>query len=127
MRIQQVINNIVGNAIKFTPRSGRIVVRLRRDGSAALLEISDTGRGISPSLLPYVFDRFRQAARPADDRQGGLGLGLAIARELVEMHGGSIHAASDGDEKGATFTVRLPLRDAAVEQRFRGPGYDAAV
>ncbi|HEV7241753.1 MAG TPA: ATP-binding protein [Thermoanaerobaculia bacterium] len=115
VRIQQVISNIVGNAIKFTPRSGRIVVQLRRDGSAALIEISDTGRGISSSLLPYVFDRFRQASRPADDRQGGLGLGLAIARELVEMHGGSIHAASDGDGRGSTFTVRLPVREAAVE------------
>jgi signal transduction histidine kinase len=80
----------------------------------ALVEITDTGRGISPSLLPYVFDRFRQATRPADDRQGGLGLGLAIARELVEMHGGSIHASSDGDDKGSTFTIPLPLRDVAV-------------
>ena len=113
VRIQQVINNIVGNAIKFTPQNGRIVVRLRRDGPAALVQITDTGRGISSSLLPYVFDRFRQATRPADDRQGGLGLGLAIARELVEMHGGSIHAASDGEAKGSTFTIRLPLRDVA--------------
>lgn len=115
VRIQQIIGNIVGNAIKFTPENGRIAVRLRRDGSAALIEISDTGRGISSSLLPHVFDRFRQATRPRDDRQGGLGLGLAIARELVEMHGGSIHADSEGDGKGATFTVRLPLRDAAAE------------
>ena len=114
VRIQQVINNVLGNAIKFTPRNGRIVVQLRRDGPAALVQIIDTGRGISSSLLPHVFDRFRQATRPADDRQGGLGLGLAIARELVEMHGGSIQAASDGDDKGSTFTIRLPLRDSAV-------------
>ncbi len=114
VRIQQIVNNVVGNAIKFTPQGGRIVVRLRRDGPAALAEITDTGRGISASLLPYVFDRFRQATRPADDRQGGLGLGLAIARELVEMHGGSIHAASDGDGQGSTFTIRLPLRDVAI-------------
>ncbi len=114
-RLQQVLNNIIGNAIKFTPRQGRITVRLRRDGLAAIVEISDTGRGIPSSLLPFVFDRFRQAPIPAEDRQGGLGLGLAIARELVELHGGSIHAASEGEQQGSTFTVRLPLRDAAVE------------
>lgn len=114
-RIQQILSNILGNAIKFTPEGGRISVRLRREETAALIEIVDTGRGITDSLLPHVFDRFRQAARPADDRQGGLGLGLAIARELVEMHGGTIHAASDGEGKGSTFTVRLPLLDASAE------------
>ena len=114
-RIQQILSNIVGNAIKFTPEDGSIVVRLLREETAALIEVRDSGRGISDSLLPHVFDRFRQAARPADDRQGGLGLGLAIARELVEMHGGTIHAASDGEGKGSTFTVRLPLLDASAE------------
>ena len=113
-RIQQILSNILGNAIKFTPEDGRIAVRLRREETAALIEIRDSGRGISGSLLPQVFDRLRQAPRPADDRQGGLGLGLAIARELAEMHGGSIHAASDGEGKGSTFTVRLPLLDASA-------------
>jgi signal transduction histidine kinase len=114
-RIQQILSNILGNAIKFTPDDGHISVRLRRDETAALIEIRDSGRGIPDSLLPHVFDRFRQAARPADDRQGGLGLGLAIARELVEMHGGSIHAASDGEGKGSTFTVRLPVLEVSTE------------
>jgi signal transduction histidine kinase len=114
IRIQQVISNIVGNAIKFTPQDGRIAVRLRRDASDALIEITDSGPGISPALLPHVFDRFRQA-KLASDRQSGLGLGLTIARELVEMHGGSIHAASDGEGKGATFTVRLPVQEVVAE------------
>jgi signal transduction histidine kinase/CheY-like chemotaxis protein len=114
IRIQQVISNIVGNAIKFTPQDGRIAVRLRRDASDALIDITDSGPGISPALLPHVFDRFRQA-KLATDRQSGLGLGLTIARELVEMHGGSIHAASDGEGKGATFTVRLPVQEVVAE------------
>jgi signal transduction histidine kinase len=114
IRIQQVISNIVGNAIKFTPQDGRITVGLRRDASDALIEVSDSGPGISPALLPHVFDRFRQA-KLATDRQSGLGLGLTIARELVEMHGGSIHAASDGEGKGATFTVRLPVQQVVAE------------
>jgi PAS domain S-box-containing protein len=113
VRVQQVISNIVGNAIKFTPQDGCVAVQLRRDASDALIEITDSGPGISPALLPHVFDRFRQA-KLATDRQSGLGLGLTIARELVEMHGGSIHAASDGEGKGATFTVRLPVRDVAA-------------
>jgi signal transduction histidine kinase/CheY-like chemotaxis protein len=114
IRIQQVISNIVGNAIKFTPQDGRIAVRLRRDASDAVIEITDSGPGISPALLPHVFDRFRQA-KLASDRQSGLGLGLTIARELVEMHGGSIQAASDGEGKGATFTVRLPVQEVVAE------------
>jgi signal transduction histidine kinase len=114
IRIQQVISNIVGNAIKFTPQDGRITVGLRRDASDALIEITDSGPGISPTLLPHVFDRFRQA-KLATDRQSGLGLGLTIARELVEMHGGSIHAASDGEGKGATFIVRLPVQEVVAE------------
>jgi len=110
VRIQQVVNNILGNAIKFTPQDGRVAVRLRREESAALIEISDSGPGISAELLPEVFDRFRQA-KLSTERQSGLGLGLTIARELAEMHGGTIQAASDGEGKGATFTVRLPIQE----------------
>jgi signal transduction histidine kinase len=114
VRIQQIISNIVGNAIKFTPQDGTVVVRLRREASEALIEITDSGPGISAELLPHVFDRFRQA-KLATDRQSGLGLGLTIAQELVGMHGGSIHASSDGEGKGATFTVRLPLQQVVAE------------
>jgi signal transduction histidine kinase len=114
IRIQQVVSNIVGNAIKFTPQDGRVTVRLRRDASDALIEVTDSGPGISAELLPRIFDRFRQA-KLATDRQSGLGLGLTIARELAEMHGGSIRAASDGEGKGATFTVRLPVKEVVVE------------
>jgi signal transduction histidine kinase len=111
MRIQQVIANVLANSVKFTPEGGTITVTLSRDGSDAVMQFADNGRGISASLMPYVFDRFRQGTS-SSDRQSGLGLGLAIARHLVEMHDGSISAASDGEGKGATFTIRMPLHEA---------------
>lgn len=108
-RLQQVIWNLLSNAIKFTPRHGRIEVRLERVASSAAITISDTGQGIHPDFLPYVFDRFRQAERATTRHHGGLGLGLAIVRQLVEMHGGTVSVSSPGEGQGATFTVQIPL------------------
>jgi len=113
-RLRQVIWNLLLNAIKFTPRGGSISVRLKRVGPHAQLTVSDTGQGISSEFLPYAFDRFRQAEGSISRRQGGLGLGLAVVRHLVELHGGNVRAESDGEGQGSTFTVDLPL---AVERR----------
>ena len=108
-RLQQIVWNLVSNAIKFTPKSGTVSVRLERAGSQAEITVSDTGKGINQEFLPFVFDRFRQADSTSTRHHSGLGLGLAIVRHLVEMHGGTVHATSDGEEQGATFIVRLPL------------------
>ena len=108
-RLQQVVWNLVTNAVKFTPKKGRVQVRLERVDSHVEVVVSDTGIGIRPEFLPYVFDRFRQAEGGTTRRTGGLGLGLAIVRHIVEMHGGSVYAASAGEGEGATFRVRLPL------------------
>jgi signal transduction histidine kinase/ActR/RegA family two-component response regulator len=114
-RLQQVVWNLLSNAIKFTPRGGSVAVRLEQVDSYVEISVSDTGDGIRAEFLPYVFDRFRQADGTTTRQHGGLGLGLAIVRQLVEMHGGTIEARSAGEEKGATFVVRLPL--LAVDQR----------
>ena len=116
-RLQQVIWNLVSNAVKFTDKGGRVQVQLRRVSSHVEIVVSDTGQGIDPEFMPYVFDRFRQADATSTRRHGGLGLGLAIVRHLVEMHGGTVEASSDGESKGATFTVKLPMIVARVEQR----------
>jgi PAS domain S-box-containing protein len=108
-RLQQVVWNLLSNATKFTSTGGTITIRLRDDGTHVQLTISDTGRGIAADFLPYVFDRFRQADSTTSRAHDGLGLGLAIVRHLVELHGGTVTAASDGVGQGATFTVRLPL------------------
>lgn len=108
-RLQQVAWNLLANAVKFTPRGGRIDVLLQRVESHIELVVRDTGIGIDAAFLPQVFDRFRQADASTTRSHGGLGLGLSIARQLVELHGGSIGAASDGLDKGASFVVRLPL------------------
>jgi signal transduction histidine kinase len=114
-RLQQVIWNLLSNAIKFTPQGGRVSVRLREAGGSAEVRVADTGAGIRPDFLPYVFDRFRQAESTITRSHGGLGLGLSIVRHLVELHGGSVAVASEGEGKGATFTVRLPVRQTAAE------------
>lgn len=106
-RLQQVVANVLSNAIKFSPEESRIDIRLARVGASAEIEVRDRGRGIAPELLPHIFDRFRGGT---PERQGGLGLGLAIARHLIELQGGTITAASEGEGKGAVFTVLLPLR-----------------
>jgi PAS domain S-box-containing protein len=112
-RIEQILWNLIGNAIKFTPAGGRIDVSLeRRDGSAEI-RVNDTGEGIAPEFLPLVFERFSRAEASTTRAHGGLGLGLAIARHLVELHGGTIKAESAGIGKGSTFTITLPLLEAA--------------
>jgi PAS domain S-box-containing protein len=108
-RLQQVVWNLLSNAIKFTPRGGRVALQLSRVNSHVEIAVSDTGRGITPDFLPFVFDRFRQADASFSREQGGLGLGLAIAKQLTELHGGTIAAASEGPGRGSTFTVSLPL------------------
>ena len=111
-RLQQIVWNLVSNAIKFTPRGGVVNVRLARVESQAEVVVSDTGKGISSDFLPFVFERFRQADSTSTRQHSGLGLGLAIVRHLVEMHGGTVSAASEGDGRGATFTLRLPIMAA---------------
>jgi CheY-like chemotaxis protein/two-component sensor histidine kinase len=117
IRLQQIIGNLLSNSIKFTPRDGKIEVKLERVGGNAQITVSDTGCGISPEFLPYVFDRFRQADSASTRVQSGLGLGLAIVSRLVELHSGTVQALSDGVGKGATFIVSLPV---AVETQVGG-------
>ncbi len=107
-RIQQVCWNLLANAVKFTPRGGRVTVRLAAVGDAVELRVSDTGQGIAASFLPHVFERFRQADTSSKRAHGGLGLGLALVETLVELHGGTVRATSPGEGKGSVFTVRLP-------------------
>lgn len=120
VRLQQVVWNLLSNAIKFTQRDGRVQVRLQRVNSHIEIVVSDSGQGISADFLPYVFDRFRQADQRTSRQHGGMGLGLSIVRQLVELHGGSVHAASAGEGQGAMFTVRLPV--AAVYESDADPG-----
>ena len=108
-RLQQVVWNLLSNAVKFTPKGGRVQIKLQCVASHAQIVISDTGIGISSEFLPHVFELFRQADGSITKPQGGLGLGLAIARKLVEMHGGTLSAASAGEGQGASFTVSIPM------------------
>lgn len=110
--LQQVFTNLLSNAVKFSPEGGLVRVRLARRGDRAEVSVSDRGRGIRPDFLPYVFDPFRQGAGRSLNQQG-LGLGLAIARQIVERHGGEIRAESEGEGAGATFTVSLRRTDGA--------------
>lgn len=116
VRLQQVVCNLLSNAVKFTPEGGQIELSVVSDDSNINIIVSDTGEGISPEFLPNVFDRFRQADGTTTRRHSGLGLGLAIVRHLVELHGGTVQAASEGIGKGATFTVTLPLFTSMEEQ-----------
>jgi len=109
-RLQQVVWNLLSNAVKFTPSEGAVTLSIERRGSGVRLLVSDTGAGIAPEHLPFVFERFRQVDSSTTRKYGGLGLGLAIVRHLVELHGGSVSARSDGVGQGATFTVELPVR-----------------
>jgi signal transduction histidine kinase/ActR/RegA family two-component response regulator len=115
IRMQQVIGNLLSNAIKFTPAGGQVEVRLERTDAHVLLSVRDTGIGIDPKFLPHVFERFRQADGSTTRKHGGLGLGLAIVRHLVEQHGGSVDVTSEGEGKGATFSVRLSLMTQEIE------------
>ena len=108
-RVQQVIRNLLSNAVKFTPSGGKVAIAVARRDGQAVVEVTDTGIGISKTFLPFVFDKFRQGDGSFTRQHGGLGLGLAIARHLVELHGGSIEARSEGEGTGASFSVTLPL------------------
>ena len=121
-RLQQVVWNLLSNAIKFTPEGGSVAIRLERQGHNARITVSDTGQGISNQFLPFIFDRFRQADGSSTRRQSGLGLGLAIVRHLVELHGGTIEAESPGEGLGSTFTIKLPLAQQGREVRIRSTG-----
>lgn len=111
-RLQQVMWNLLSNAVKFTPNGGMVQVMLGREGQEVVLRVADSGIGIAPDFLPHVFDRFRQQDASITRKHGGLGLGLSIARQLVELHGGTIGVSSPGPHAGTTFTVRLPLAEA---------------
>jgi CheY-like chemotaxis protein len=124
VRLEQVVLNLLGNAVKFTPEGGRIAVGLERDASWVRVDVSDTGEGIEGDALPHVFDTFRQGDSTSTRRHGGLGLGLAIVRHLVEAHGGGVKASSPGRGRGATFSVRLPalaVTDATTLARAPAP------
>jgi len=124
-RLQQIVSNLLSNAVKFTPNRGSIGVRLEREGTGARITVEDAGSGIAPEFLPHVFDRFRQAESTTMRSHGGLGLGLAIVRHLVEVHGGTVRAESPGEGQGATFTVTLPLVNAGpravTDERAESP------
>jgi CheY-like chemotaxis protein len=120
-RLQQVVWNLLSNAIKFTPRKGRVEVSLHQADASVEIVVSDTGQGIAPALLPHVFERFRQADSSSTRTQGGLGIGLALVRHLIELHGGVVTAESPGVGQGATFRARLPLVRPTAEDEPR-PG-----
>jgi PAS domain S-box-containing protein len=117
-RLLQVVNNLLTNAVKFTHQEGRVEIRLEREGGIARIRVIDNGQGISQAFLPHVFDRFRQADSSTTRVHGGLGLGLAIVRHLIELHGGTVRAQSAGIGRGATFTIELPL--SAYEEEIVG-------
>lgn len=104
-----MLNNVLSNAVKFTPEGGTITLACDADGTWLNIQVQDSGVGIAPEFLPFVFDRFRQADGRTTRTHGGLGLGLAIARHLIEQHGGEIRAHSAGESKGATISIRLPV------------------
>jgi len=120
-RLQQVIWNLLGNALKFTPAGGRVSLGLTSDGRRAEIVVEDTGEGIALDVLPHVFERFHQSEGPTERRHGGLGLGLSIVRSVVELHGGTIVAESDGEGRGARFTVRFPLVEARATPSLLPP------
>ena len=120
-RMQQIVWNLLSNAVKFTPDGGQISLKLRRDGNAAILQVSDNGRGIRAEFLPYIFDRFAQDGKAAEKHRG-LGLGLAIVHALVQAHGGTIEVASPGDGQGSTFTLRFPLCKQTQPEDLCGTG-----
>jgi signal transduction histidine kinase/ActR/RegA family two-component response regulator len=125
-RLQQMVWNLLSNAIKFTAPGGRVEIRLARADGYAQIQVIDTGEGIAPQFLPFIFDRFRQADSTITRRHGGLGLGLAIVRHLAELHEGTVHAESAGEGYGSTFTIRLPLGAVAETERPAGPAAPAA-
>ncbi|MDZ8051575.1 MAG: ATP-binding protein [Aulosira sp. ZfuVER01] len=126
-RLQQVVWNLLSNAVKFTPKGGKVKVQLSKADGYAQIIVSDTGKGISAEFLPYAFDYFRQADSSSTRKFGGLGLGLAIVRNIIEMHGGTVTAASPGEEQGATFTVKLPLQQDKSQDLFNEQNHSSSL
>jgi len=126
-RLQQVVWNLLSNAVKFTPSGGRVEIHVEQEASCTQISVSDTGKGINPEFLPYVFERFRQEDGRTTRNFGGLGLGLAIVRHLVELHGGTVQAESPGEGQGATFIVKLPLTRLGKEPDFESESRVTAV
>jgi len=126
-RLQQVIWNLVSNAVKFTPKNGRVQIVLARVSSHVEIRVSDTGEGIAPEFLPHLFERFMQADASPSREHTGLGIGLALVKQLVELHGGTVRAASDGVGQGATFIVEIPLAILHESERHEGARPRAAV
>lgn len=126
-RLQQVMWNLVSNAIKFTPQGGAISISMRQAGTSVYIAVSDTGEGLSPTFLPHAFERFRQADSSITKKSGGLGLGLSIVKQLVEMHGGTVTASSAGAGCGSTFTVQLPLAETVPAAANNSPSNSTAV
>jgi signal transduction histidine kinase len=120
-RLQQVVWNLLTNAVKFTPEGGEVFVDVREENTTVAIEVRDTGQGIDPAFMPHIFERFRQADSSTTRPHMGLGLGLAIVRHLVELHGGTIGAESKGEGRGSTFRVRLPLLRDGRMQRAEEP------
>jgi signal transduction histidine kinase len=125
-RLQQIVLNLLSNAVKFTPQGGQVQVSVETDGSHAEIVVRDTGQGIQPEFLPYVFDPFRQADASTTRRHGGLGLGLAVVSHLVELHGGEVRAESPGDGLGSTFTVKIPLDGSTGEDAEAGAAWPSS-
>jgi signal transduction histidine kinase/ActR/RegA family two-component response regulator len=123
-RLEQVLSNLLDNACKYTSEAGNVHISVQADGEDAMLSVRDTGSGIAPELLPRVFDLFSQGQRTLDRAQGGLGLGLTVVRRLVEMHGGAVHASSDGVDLGTTITVRLPRIANAADHQAASLAHD---
>jgi signal transduction histidine kinase len=121
-RLQQVFMNLLGNAAKYTPPGGRVSLRARREGWEAIIEVADNGLGIPPEAQAKVFEMFEQVGSHAARRQGGLGIGLALVRKIVSLHGGHVEAASEGAGRGSTFTVYLPLGGAPAQPRLAEAG-----
>src|SRR5207248_8693615 len=115
-RLQQVVWNLLSNAVKFTPTGGTVAVDSKQIAGNIDIRVVDTGQGIAPAFLPYVFDRFRQADSTSTRSHGGLGIGLTIVRHIIELHGGTVNAESAGEGRGATFTVTVPAAIVPVLQ-----------
>ena len=120
-RLQQVVTNLLTNSVQFTPPNGRVTVKLAAEGNQAILSVQDTGAGIEPEFIPHVFEQFRQGEGGLSRKHGGLGLGLAVVKQLIELHGGSVAVTSHGAGKGATFTVRLP-REVGIGENAKAGG-----
>ena len=123
-RLQQVVVNLLSNAVKFTPEGGRVDVAVAVDGAHVRITVTDTGEGLLPEVAPHIFERFRQADSTITRQYGGLGLGLAIVRHIVELHGGTVEAASEGPGRGTTVTVRVPVAGPSAARHVRGAGRD---